>query len=300
MNDRVGKSTISRSPHAFINRNGEPLIVTPLSKARAHQLVDMYMSYEPRNSFWGLPPIRDEACEAWVDRMIREGENLVAMSFESGIVGHAALFQMGGDGCEMLVVVSPAHQNLGIGTQLAQCSIQLAHEIGFCRIWLSIEANNLRARHVFRKCGFEYVTQDDPTEVEMALDVSGYHDASDVPVAELMTREVLTVHKDVPCRVAVEMFLEKPIGAMPVVNGAGEVVGIISQTDLIVPANLDKQVGEIMTRRLVTVPEDCPVTKVVRLFHVRRLRSIPVVNAQGKLVGIIGRKDILGYYARHR
>jgi len=300
MNDRAAQSTIGRSPHAFINKNGEPVLITPLNRARTEPLVAMYMDYQPRNSFWGLPPIRDDACREWVDRIVRDGENLVALSFQAGVVGHAALFPMGGEGCEMLVVVAPAHQNLGIGTQLARCSVQLAHEIGFRRIWLSIESNNLRARHVFRKCGFEYVTQDDPTEVEMALDVCGYHDPSDIPVSDLMTREVLTVHKDVPCRVAVETFLQRPIGAMPVLDGSDQVIGIVSQTDLIVPANLDKHVGDIMTRRVITVREDTPVTKVVRLFHVQRLRSIPVVDAKGHLVGIIGRKDILAYYAHRR
>ena len=299
MNDRVRQSTLARTPHAFLNKRNEPIVITPLDARHEAGLVAMYLAYEPRNSFWGLPPIQDKACTRWVEGMIANGVNLVALSFDVGTVGHAALFAMADEACEMLVVVSPSHQNLGIGTQLARCAVQLSHEIGFCRMWLSVEANNLRARHVFSKCGFEYLARHDPTEVEMALDVRTYHDPSNLPVSEIMTREILTVHPEMPCRVAIKIFLSQPIGAMPVVNGADQVIGIVSQTDLILPANAGKRVRDIMTRRVVTVREDCPITKVVGLFHSRKIRCIPVLDRRKKLVGIIGRKDILAYYHEH-
>ena len=299
MDGRVKEATIARTPHAFISRHGEPIVITPLDETREAGLLGMYLKYEPRNSFWGLPPIQDAACERWVRDMAANGVNLLALSFNAGVVGHAALFPMHEETCEMLVVVSPPHQNVGIGTQLARCAVQLSHEIGFGRIWLSIEANNLRARHVFRKCGFEYVSQEDPTEVEMALDVAGYHNPADVCVGELMTRQVLTLHKDMPCRAAIQMFLTSAIGAMPVVNGAGEVIGIVSQTDLLLPANAGKIIGDIMTRHVLTVPEDCPLAKVVHLFHARRIRCIPVLDRRKRLVGVVGRKDILAYYHDH-
>jgi len=252
----------------------------------------MYLAYEPRNAFWGLPPIRDDACRRWVRGMVAKGLNLVALSIDAGVVGHAALFPMRADTCEMLVVVSP-----GIGTQLARCAVQLAHEVGFGRIWLSVEATNLRARHVFRKCGFEDLERHDEAEVEMGLDVRRLHDPSRVRVGELMTRQVVCAHADMSCRAAIDLFLSNPIGAMPVLDGRGRIVGIISQTDLLMPGCASKKVGDLMTRQVVTARDDWPLARVVSLFHSRRIRCVPVLDRRQTLVGVIGRKDVLSHYA---
>ena len=87
------------------------------------------------------------------------------------IVGHAALFPVNDKKCEMLVVVCPGFQNLGIGTELVRSCIDLAAELGFERIWLPVDATNVRARHVYRKCGFEYVSNKQGRELDMTCDV---------------------------------------------------------------------------------------------------------------------------------
>ena len=294
---RLSESAIAHTPHAFVTKRGDPVLITALEETRAEALVTMYLAFEPRNAFWGLPPIRDDACRRWVRGMVATGLNLVALSIEAGIVGHAALFPMEGEACEMLVVVSPAFQNRGIGTQLARCAVQLAHEVGFGRIWLSVEATNLRARHVFRKCGFEDLARHGEVEVEMGLDVRRLHDPSRVRVGELMTRQVVCAHADMPCRAAVGLFLSHPIGAMPVLDGRGRIAGIISQTDLLMPGGLSKKVGDLMTRQVLTAREDWPLARVISLFHSRRIRCVPVVDGRQRLVGVIGRKDVLSYYA---
>jgi CBS domain-containing protein len=47
---------------------------------------------------------------------------------------------------------------------------------------------------------------------------------------------------------------------------------------------------------VVTVHEGSNIEKLIRLFQSMRLRGIPVINDEKKLVGIVGRKDILSYY----
>ena len=111
-------TSIYSDPHAFIDKRGNPILIKPLSEQRHDQLVQMYLDYEPRGSFGGLPPIGDKACVDWVQTMIRTGINVVAISFEAGIVGHAAVFPMDTKRCEMFVVVTVDHQNTGIGTQI--------------------------------------------------------------------------------------------------------------------------------------------------------------------------------------
>jgi RimJ/RimL family protein N-acetyltransferase len=63
-------------------------------------------------------------------------------------------------------------QNLGIGTRLTTCAVQLADALGYDKIWLPVDATNVRARHIYAKCGFEYVAQDSGRELDMCLDLA--------------------------------------------------------------------------------------------------------------------------------
>jgi CBS domain-containing protein/RimJ/RimL family protein N-acetyltransferase len=295
---RAEGSTIHRLPQAFVSKLGEAILIRTLDDALCQGLIDMYLAYQPRNSFQGLPPIRDDACAAWVKHMISHGVSLVALSYQAGVVGHVALFPMSEEVCELLVVVSPAHQNMGIGTQLTRCCIQLAYEIGFDRIWLPVEARNARARHVYRKCGFEYVCDVDGRELEMSLDLKRYHDAVKVHVSAIMNPDVVAIASGDSCRTAVELFLNRRVASLPVVEKDGTLVGILSETDLMLPSNLDRDVRDVFTREVLSVRKDCTIAKIVRLFQSWKVRCIPVIDREGRLVGVVGRKDILAYYSK--
>lgn len=155
----------------------EPCPVTSHVLKSSHQaLIRMYLAYRPRDSFEGLPPIEDEACVEWVRKMIRDGTNLVALASEGDIVGHTAIFFIDRQRCEMLTVAWPQFQSRGIGTELVRSSIHLAREMGFEKVWLSVDAANLRARHIYRECGFECLSSGDGGDVEMALDLKGQHE----------------------------------------------------------------------------------------------------------------------------
>ena len=82
MDPRVSQSAIAQVPHAFVTKRGDPILITALGDARADALMAMYLAYEPRNAFWGLPPIRDDACRRWVRGMVAKGLNLVALSID--------------------------------------------------------------------------------------------------------------------------------------------------------------------------------------------------------------------------
>jgi GNAT superfamily N-acetyltransferase len=165
------QSTVEDYCHTFINRRGEKILIKALDIGMYARLLAMYLAYQPRNSFQGLPPIRDDVCVKWVWKMICTGVNLVALSRGDGIVGHVALFPIDHRQCEMLVVVTSLHQNLGTGTALVREAIPIAGRLGFKRIWVSMEEHNCRARHVCRKCGFVCPSWKDGGEVEMILDL---------------------------------------------------------------------------------------------------------------------------------
>ena len=158
-------------PRLAASKSGLLIELDLLPADAGQQLMDMYLAFEPRNSFQGLPPIKDAVCISWVRDMLRTGINVVATCDGVGIVGHTALFPINQQKCEMLVVVCPGFQNVGIGTELVQTCIDLADEFGFQRIWLPVDARNVRARHVYRKCGFEYVSGKQGHELDMACDV---------------------------------------------------------------------------------------------------------------------------------
>jgi CBS domain-containing protein len=296
MDARVRESTIYHHPHGFVDKRGEPILIARLDEKRCRRLIDMYLAFRPRSSFQGLPPLTDSACVKWVEHMIGHGINLVALSFEEGVIGHVALFPINDLKCELLVVVSPPFQSIGIGTELSRCAIQLSCEIGFERIQLSVEATNVRARHVYKKCGFEYLTYGHRGEMDMAIDLKRYRDLVSVPVDKIMNRHVIAISGNESCRAALEILLSKRIGSLPVTTENGKLVGIISKSDLIVPSQIAKNVSDILTREVLTVRQGSCISQVIQMFQSRRIRCIPVVDAEMTLVGIVGREDVLNYY----
>ena len=174
-------------PHTFRGKNGLAVELRHFPSDGGAQLMDRYMAFRPRNSFQGLPPLKDEACVRWVQDMLRTGIHVTASSAASPIIGHAAIFPINRQKCEMLVVVWPGFQNLGIGTELVQSCIDMAAELDFEKIWLPVDATNVRARHVYRKCGFEYVSNGQGRELDMACDVRRHRPppAANKPVAHV-------------------------------------------------------------------------------------------------------------------
>jgi GNAT superfamily N-acetyltransferase len=186
MDVSILKNTANCLPRRFFSKNGLPCELLLLPTEAGQRLVDMYLAFQPRNCFQGLPPLKDAVCINWVQDMLHTGINVIATQTESErqdprgqvsvssrdtIVGHTALFPINPRKCEMLVVVCPGFQNVGIGTKLVRCCIDLANELGFEQIWLPVDATNVRARHVYRKCGFEYLPNSQGREMDMACDV---------------------------------------------------------------------------------------------------------------------------------
>jgi RimJ/RimL family protein N-acetyltransferase len=166
------RTSLGDFPRSFTAKNGQTLRLQLLRESRQRQFVEAYLAFQPRNSFQGLPPLKDEICEKWVREMIDTGINLLAVSPQGDIAGHTALFPIDDRKCEMLVVVWPQFQNIGIGTELTRGCVQMACELGYAQMWLPVDATNLRARHIYAKCGFEYRSSKQSRELDMACDLS--------------------------------------------------------------------------------------------------------------------------------
>jgi len=291
------QTSIFNAPHAFVDKRGEPVLIQPLTAKLHDRLVQLYLDYEPRDSFSGLPPILDHECIKWVQGMIHEGVNIVAISFDKGIVGHGAIFPMDAVRCEMLVAIAPGYQNVGIGTQLTRGIIQLAFELEFERIWLSVEVTNQIARHVYQKCGFEYISHSEVDELEMILDLRHYHQMANTAVGSVMTTQVIAIHKGMTCRDAIDAFVKNHVASLPVVDDSNQLVGIVTETDMLMVGSSSQKVMDVLTKQVITVQPSCSVSRVMRLFQSRKVRCIPVVDDNRKLIGVIGRKEVLACYA---
>lgn len=293
----IAECSIFKQPYAFVDKHKDPQIIMPLDRDRHEKFRTMYLTEMPRTSLNGVPPLKDNACNAWLDQIMVTGNHLIAVSFDGKIVGNSALFPMKDRMWEILINVLPLYRGKGIGTQLARCAIELAYEAGVDKIWLSVEPHNVIARHLYLKCGFEYIGHDGTDELSMILELVRYRQTESISIKAIANRRVISIQEDAFCNEAIKLFLKNRIGALPVVDDTNTLVGILSETDLIVETNFNKRVSDVMTKEVISVRDEYSVAKVVRMFRSKKLRCFPVINGQKKLIGVIGRKNILELFA---
>lgn len=142
-------------------------------------------------------------------------------------------------------------------------------------------------------------------------------------VAEIMTADPITVSPETSLQEAIRILVEKKISGLPVVNSQGKLVGIISETDLTWQATgvdtppyimfldsviylqnpakhnqeihkaLGQTVEEAMSDRPVTIKGNQLVREAARIMHEKKIRRLPVVDEQSKLIGIITQGDVI-------
>jgi CBS domain-containing protein len=140
-------------------------------------------------------------------------------------------------------------------------------------------------------------------------------------VRDVMTTGVVTVEPWTPFREIVTRLAEHRISAAPVVDAEGNVLGVVTEADLLLKqeyADLEFNVplawnrrrrlerekaaavvaGELMTTPAVTVPPTATVTEAARRMHTARVKRLPVVNEAGRLAGIVSRADLLKVFNR--
>ena len=142
-------------------------------------------------------------------------------------------------------------------------------------------------------------------------------------VASWMTREVLTVTPSLPLTDAVQLLVDRKISGLPVVNDAGKLVGVLSESDLMWrekgleeppymiflggviffqnPATYDRNlhktlgqtVGEVMTPHAISIDADTTLPEAAKIMHDKKIHRLPVVDADRHPIGIITQSDIV-------
>ena len=108
-----------------------------------------------------------------------------------------------------------------------------------------------------------------------------------------MIVDPVTMGPDQSIREALTIMARYKISGVPVTSTEGHLVGILTNRDLRFEDNLDKKIGELMTKEdLITVPEGTTLEQAKTLLHQHRIEKLLVVDAGGNLKGLITVKDI--------
>src|SRR5438874_11905033 len=108
-----------------------------------------------------------------------------------------------------------------------------------------------------------------------------------------MTMNPITLGPDRPLREAQQLMVRFKISGVPIVEGAGKLVGIITNRELQFEHELDRPIREVMTKeKLVTAPVGTNLDDAERILARHRIEKLPVVDTQGLLRGLITIKDI--------
>jgi CBS domain-containing protein len=141
-------------------------------------------------------------------------------------------------------------------------------------------------------------------------------------VKDVMTTHVVSVARDASFRIMAAALREHRVSAFPVLDDDGEVIGVVSEADMLVKEALDSEpegmpgmiggllrrrehakargitAGDLMTSPPVTIAPDDTIERAARLMYVLQVKRLPVVDAGGCLVGIVSRADLLSVFDR--
>lgn len=142
-------------------------------------------------------------------------------------------------------------------------------------------------------------------------------------VADVMSRSPITVKPDTPLQEVIRILAERRISGLPVVDETEQLVGVVSETDLMwretgvtPPAYitildsviylenptryerdlhkaLGQTAGEVMTPNPITTTAEQSLSEAARLMHERSIHRLPVLDESGRVIGILTRGDIV-------
>ncbi|GHD97187.1 CBS domain-containing protein [Streptomyces naganishii] len=138
-------------------------------------------------------------------------------------------------------------------------------------------------------------------------------------VSDVMTHTVVAVGRDAPFKDIVNLMGQWKVSALPVLEGEGRVIGVVSEADLLPkeefrdsdPDRFTQRARltdlakagaltarELMSTPAVTVHPDATLAEAARVMAQRKVKRLPVVNDEGMLEGVVSRGDLLKVFLR--
>ncbi|NTV29979.1 MAG: CBS domain-containing protein [Candidatus Omnitrophica bacterium] len=125
------------------------------------------------------------------------------------------------------------------------------------------------------------------------------------PVKDIMSKDVITATKDMPIYDAAQLLVDNDITGLPVVDQTNNLVGILSELDVLKlltddPVSQDRTVEDFMTKKVVAFEDTSTAVDICEFFlSDRGKRRVPITH-EGKLVGLVSRADILQLIVKMR
>jgi CBS domain-containing protein len=143
-------------------------------------------------------------------------------------------------------------------------------------------------------------------------------------VKEIMVKEVDNISPDTNAKEALELLFKRHISGLPVINEKGILLGMFTEKAILrnaLPSYIEKvgrfvyeenpksikkkfeglvnlTVSQLMRKDIITVDENASLCEVAHLMLTQKVRRIPVLDKEKKVVGIVAREDIVKAYAK--
>lgn len=164
------------------------------------------------------------------------------------------------------------------------------------------------------------ITEEDLKKIyEIALRHAKERLALKIPVKAVMTPAVIAVKEDSDINEAARLLSDGNISGMPVVDEGNHVIGVITEADILSTAGMEKgytfkdilrhilgepqrksktgnKVKDMMTAPAITTKPDRDVREVAGILDEKRIKRLPVVDDENRLIGLISRADIVRAY----
>lgn len=174
-------------------------------------------------------------------------------------------------------------------------------------------------REALKEIGtFVDITESDLKKIyDIAIKLAREKCATSWLAREIMTHDVITVKEDTDIHEAGRLMIRHKVSGLPVLDGEGRIIGIITQADLLTIAGIPrghvfndvvmkyilgkptphhrtaKKVKDIMTTSVITVAPDTTAKTIAAMLDKKGIKRVPVVDENKKLVGIVSRGDIV-------
>lgn len=156
-------------PIEFEDREDRIIEIHVYDEEQFDALCEMYNTFDPADRAQGIPPAREERVQSWLDVILGEGQDVVAVdSDDDRVVGHATLVPDGNDGTELAIFVHQEYQGAGIGSRLIRALLGHGETQGVTKVWLTVERWNHPAVNLYEAVGFESSSVES-FELEMTL-----------------------------------------------------------------------------------------------------------------------------------
>lgn len=134
----------------------------------------MYLSFEPKAQFQGLPPASPEQICLWLKSLQRRGVDQFALAVGEQVVGHSMLCRgPRRNEAELAIFLHQKFRGRGLGRRLLLCTLNYGcKQLELSRVWLSAQGANPRALRVFESVGFRPVGKPEPFAMELKMERS--------------------------------------------------------------------------------------------------------------------------------